>query len=85
MRPSFLYDSSRTFTLPIAAAGKVLSTMNFGGVLSTMMGSAAMKPMPADAVADAVIEAVEDENVHGSIEMPEIEALAQRAWRKGML
>jgi hypothetical protein len=85
IRATLLYDTSRAFTLPIAAAGRVLSTVNFGGVLSTIMGAGAMKPLPADVVAEAVIEAVEEGNVRGSIEFPEIEALAQRAWRKGML
>jgi len=85
MRPSFLYDSSRSFTLPIAAAGKIASLADFGGLLSKVLGAGAMKPLLADAVADAVIEAAEDSTVHGPVELQQIEALAQKAWRKGML
>jgi len=84
-RPSFLYDSSRSFTLPIAGAARVASALDFGGVLSSIMGASALKPLAADAVADAVVEAAEDESVHGAVELPQIEDLAQKAWRKGML
>jgi hypothetical protein len=49
------------------------------------MGASALKPLAADAVADAVVEAAEDESVQGPVELPQIEDLAQRAWRKGML
>jgi len=80
-----MYDTSRSFTLPIAAAGRVLSAFDFGGLLSSVMGASAMKPLTADLVADAVVEAAEDESVSGPVELPQIEALAQRAWRKGML
>jgi len=84
-RPSFLYDSSRSFTLPIAGAAKVASALDFGGVLSSVTGASALKPLAADAVADAVVEAAEDESVRGPVELPQIEDLAQKAWRKGML
>jgi hypothetical protein len=80
-----MYDSSRTLTLPIAAAGRVMSAIDFGGTLSTILGAGAMKPLPADSVADAVVEAIEDTSVRGTIELPELETLAQRAWRKGMV
>jgi hypothetical protein len=41
--------------------------------------------MKADAVAEAVVEAIEDESVRGPVEVAQIEELANRAWRKGML
>jgi hypothetical protein len=85
IRPAFLYDSSRSFTLPIAAAGRVASALDVGGLLSSVMGSAAMKPLLADSVADAIIESIEDESVKGPVELSQIEELASRAWRKTML
>ena len=87
VRPGFLYDTSRKFTLPIAASGMVGSTMNslVGGSLTKLFGAAVEKPLKADLVADAVVEAIEDEGMRGVIDTKLIEALAAKAWRKGML
>lgn len=49
------------------------------------MGAAGVKPLKADIVAEAVVEALSDDTVKGPIEVKEIEGLAQKAWRKGML
>ena len=56
-----------------------------GGRLTWIMGAGGIKPLKADVVAEAVAEAVGDESVKGPVDLPEIEDLAQRAWRKGML
>ncbi|RDW59833.1 NAD(P)-binding protein-9 [Coleophoma cylindrospora] len=87
VRPGFLYDSSRAFTMPLAAMtglGAVFNSVT-GGMFGGIMGAAGTKPLKADVVADAVVEALSDENVKGPIEIQEIEELAQKAWRKGML
>jgi len=87
IRPSFLYDSSRAFTVPIAALtgmGAVFNSVT-GGVFGGIMGAAGVKPLKADLVADAVVEALSDESVKGPVGIKEIEELAQKAWRKGML
>ncbi|KAI9887226.1 MAG: hypothetical protein M1823_000974 [Watsoniomyces obsoletus] len=86
-RPGFLYDSSRSFTIPIAAMGTVGATVNSltGGRLTWLMGAGGTKPLQADVVGEAVIEALEDENVRGPVETPQIEELATKAWRRGML
>jgi hypothetical protein len=82
-----MYDPSRTLTMPIAALGHIASMANdaVGGRLTWLMGSGAIKPLKADAVGEAVVEALEDEDVKGPVEVPEIEKLATRAWRKNML
>ncbi|EAQ91036.1 hypothetical protein CHGG_02971 [Chaetomium globosum CBS 148.51] len=53
------------------------------------MGVAAMatagSPLKVDAVADAVVEALADESVKGPVEVPQLEQLAEKAWRKTML
>ncbi|KAI9754857.1 MAG: hypothetical protein M4579_004514 [Chaenotheca gracillima] len=87
VRPAFLYDSSRTFTLPIAAAGSVAAAVNSvsGGRLTWLMGAGGIKPLKADLVGEAVVEALSDESVKGPVETKEIEELANRAWRRGML
>ncbi|KAH7065666.1 hypothetical protein BKA63DRAFT_524376 [Paraphoma chrysanthemicola] len=87
VRAPFLYDSSRTFTLPIAAAGGISSMVNsaVGGRLTWLMGAGGIKPLKADLVGEAVVEALEDEDVRGPVEVPEIEKLGNRAWRKNML
>ncbi|KAI4186043.1 MAG: hypothetical protein L6R41_003744 [Letrouitia leprolyta] len=87
IRPGFLFDSSRTFTLPIAFAGSVGSMVNsmVGGRLTALAGAAVEKPLKADLVAEAVLEAVEDDGVKGVVNTQRIEDLANVAWRRGML
>jgi hypothetical protein len=87
IRSSFLYDSSRVFTIPMAAMAGIGTVFNSvtGGVFGGIMGSAGAKPLKADVVAEAVVEALSDEDVRGPVEVKEIEELAQKAWRKGML
>lgn len=87
IRPGFLYDSSRKFTLPIAASGMVGSTFNsiVGGSLTSVFGAAVEKPLKADLVADAVVEAIAQEDTRGVVDTKGIEALAAKAWRKTML
>ena len=87
VRPGFLYDSSRKFTLPIAFAGSAGNMVNsiVGGRLTWLAGAAVEKPLKADLVAEAVVEAIEDGSVKGVVGTSDIEALATKAWRKGML
>ena len=87
VRPGFLYDSSRKFTLPIAASGMVGSTVNaaVGGWLTGVFGAAVEKPLKADLVAEAVVEAIASEETRGVVGTREIEALAAKAWRRTML
>jgi hypothetical protein len=86
-RPGFLYDSSRSFTIPIAAVTTVASTANYmtGGRLSWLMGAGGTKPSRVDLVGEAVVEAIEEGSVKGVVEVQEIESLANKAWRRGML
>jgi hypothetical protein len=87
IRPGFMYDPSRSFTMPLAAATGVATAVNnvAGGILEGLMGSAVIKPLKADLVADAVVEALSDEKTKGPVEIKEIEELAEKGWRKGML
>ncbi|RMZ75492.1 hypothetical protein DV737_g5277, partial [Chaetothyriales sp. CBS 132003] len=87
IRPGFMYDSSRKVTLPIAASGAVGSTVNelVGGKLSSLFGAAVEKPLKADVVADAVVEAIAADETKGVVDTQAIEALATKAWRRTML
>ena len=91
IRPAHMYDSSRAFTMPIAAASGVGAMFNnasggmLGGVFGGVMGTAVIKPLKADVVAEAVVEALSDEKRKGPIEIQQIEELAEKGWRKGML
>jgi hypothetical protein len=71
----------------IAAAAGVSSTINnlTGGVLGGLMGAGGVKPLQVDMVAQAVVEALSDENVKGPVEIQGIEELAHKSWRKSML
>jgi len=87
IRPGFLYDSSRKFTLPIAFFGSAGNMVNYaiGGRLTWLAGAAVEKPLKADLVAEAVVEAIEDNEVKGVVNTAAIEGLATKAWRRGML
>lgn len=87
IRSPFLYDSSRPITVGMAGMtlmGKVFNDVT-RGVMSGFMGAAGTKPLKVDVVAEAVVEALGDPEVKGPVEVPEIEELANKAWRKGML
>ncbi|POS75717.1 NAD dependent epimerase/dehydratase [Diaporthe helianthi] len=87
LRPPFLYDSSRPFTIPMAAMTGVGAVFNglTRGVFGGLMGAAGAKPLKVDVVAQAAVEALSDESVRGPVEVPEIEELANKGWRKDML
>ncbi|RSL65612.1 hypothetical protein CEP54_004090 [Fusarium duplospermum] len=87
IRPSFMFDSSRPVTMPLAAMVGLGTAFNdlTGNYFKTFMGAAGVKPMKVETVAEAVVEALGDENVKGALEVPEIEELASKAWRKTML
>jgi len=86
IRPGMLYDSSRSITLGLAgvtAMGHVANSLT-GGRLTPLMGAGGSKPLKADTVAEAVVEAI-DTDTTGVVEVLEIETLSTAAWRKGML
>lgn len=88
IRPPFMYDAAaRPVTVPLAAATAVGALLNgaTGGVLSGFLGAGGVKPLKVDVVAEALVEALDDEAVKGVMEVKEIEALAEKAWRKTML
>ncbi|KAI0383050.1 NAD(P)-binding protein [Hypomontagnella monticulosa] len=87
IRSPFLYDSSRPITVGMAAMTGAGALFNGAtrGVLGGFMGAAGIKPLKVDIVAEAVVEALGDPAVKGPIEVPEIEELANKAWRKNML
>jgi len=87
IRPGMMYDSSRTMTLGLAAmtgAGALVNSLT-GNRLTPLMGAGGVKPLKVDVVADALVESIEDDAVKGAIEVPKIEHLATRAWRRTML
>jgi uncharacterized protein YbjT (DUF2867 family) len=86
VRPPFLYDSSRPITMPMAAmtgAGAIFNGVT-GGIFGNLMGAAGVKPLKVDVVAEAVVQALSDDTVKGPIEVPQIEELANKAWRSTM-
>jgi hypothetical protein len=87
IRPGMLYDSSRTITMPLAAATGLGAAFNSvtGGILGNFLGAAGVKPLRADVVARAIVEALENEKIKGPVETSEIEDLAEKGWRKEMV
>lgn len=87
LRPGFLYDSSRAFTVPLAGMTFMGSMANSltGGIFGGLMGAGGVKPLKADLVAEAAVEAIDDGETVGPVEVRKIEELANREWRRGML
>ncbi|KAJ2891486.1 NAD dependent epimerase/dehydratase [Zalerion maritima] len=87
VRSPMMYDSSRPITMPLAAATGIGAVFNSvtGGRLGGFLGAGAVKPMKVEDVARAVVEGTENEEVKGVLEVEEIEDLATKGWRKGML
>jgi uncharacterized protein YbjT (DUF2867 family) len=87
IRPGFLFDASRTFTIPMAGVTWMGAMANslVGGRLTWLMGAGGVEPLKADLVAEAVVEALADDTLKGPIEIKTIKELATRAWRRGML
>ncbi|KAJ3518601.1 hypothetical protein NM208_g14458 [Fusarium decemcellulare] len=87
IRPSFMFDSSRPVTMPLAAMVGLGTAFNglTGNYFKIFMGAAGVKPLKVETVAEAVVEALSDESVKGALEVNEIEELANKAWRKTML
>ncbi len=73
--------------MPLAALTGMAAMANSmtGGRLTWLMGAGGVKPLKADLVAEAVVEALGDEAVRGVVETGEIEMLANKGWRRGML
>ncbi|PGH21623.1 hypothetical protein AJ80_03056 [Polytolypa hystricis UAMH7299] len=86
VRPTFMYDSSRKLTIPIALGGIVGSEVNslVGGRLS-FLGMATAKPLKVDVVGEAVVEAIGDDITQGVVGPKKIEHLATKGWRRSML
>ncbi|KAI1807939.1 NAD(P)-binding protein [Daldinia bambusicola] len=87
IRAPFLYDSSRPITVAMAGltwAGAAFNNLS-GGIVGKFMGAAGVKPLKADVVAEAVVEALGDDSIKGPVEVQEIEELANKSWRKTML
>ncbi|KAI5286360.1 hypothetical protein KEM52_002029 [Ascosphaera acerosa] len=87
MRPTFIYDSTRAVSLPIAAGGYLGHEADLlaKGRLRAWLGAMAMKPVKVDIVGEAVVEAIADEQVRGAVEPEALEVLGVRGWRKSML
>ncbi|EAS37082.3 ubiquinone biosynthesis protein COQ11 [Coccidioides immitis RS] len=86
VRPTFMYDSSRKMTMPIALGGIVGSEVNnlLGGRLS-FMGIMTAKPLKVGTVGEAVVEAIGDGVTKGVMNPRKIEDLATKGWRRTML
>ncbi len=56
-----------------------------GGRLTWLAGAAVEKPLKVDLVAEAVVEAIGDDNAKGVVGTAQIEELANKAWRREML
>ncbi|KAK2740634.1 hypothetical protein FQN57_006003 [Myotisia sp. PD_48] len=86
VRPTFMYDSSRKISVPIALGGILGSEVNalMGGKLS-FLGMMVEKPVKVATVGEAVVESIDDSKVNGVVGPKQIEVLATSGWRKTML
>ncbi|PHH54375.1 MIOREX complex component 2 [Ceratocystis fimbriata CBS 114723] len=89
IRAPFMYDSSRKLTLGIAAAAGAAQFLDGAskGLLSGVLGdkNKLVKPLLVDTVAQATVQALEQEDVSGGVGVEEIERLGEKYWRQSML
>ncbi|KAH8805543.1 hypothetical protein F5884DRAFT_450256 [Xylogone sp. PMI_703] len=87
VRAPFMFDSSRTLSVPLAGMAGLGAAFNTvtGGTFGGLLGMGGVKPLKVDVVAEAVVEALVDDSVQGPLQVERIEDLACKAWRKGML
>lgn len=85
-RPAMIYDSTRPITVPLALATGITSSLNsLTGGRIPFLGAAGQKALRVDTVANAVVQAIEEENVSGVVDVAAMERLAEKFWRRGML
>lgn len=87
VRPSFIYDKNRAFTVPLAAMTGVASMVNgiVGGALRPVLGAGGYPPVRVEDVASAVVKSLEKEEVRGVVDVDGIKRLAEEVWREGMV
>jgi len=62
------------------------STLNsLTGGRIPFIGAAGQKPLKVDTVAEAAVQAIDEPDVSGVVDIAGMERLVQKAWRKGML
>ena len=86
LRPSFVYDSGRAVSIPLAGVMGVTSMLqNATGGRIPFLGAAGYRPLSVDDVAGAAVKALEDESVSGVVDVEAIRRLGRVVWREGML
>jgi hypothetical protein len=81
-----MYDESRKITVPLASLTSLSSGINnlFYGKLP-LLGAAGYKPLKAERVADATVEAISDDHYSGIFDPNDLDELATKVWRRQML
>ena len=86
LRPAILYDSTRLLSLPVAMASGIISTLNsITGRRIPILNTVGQKPLAVSTVASAAFEAIDEPDVNGILDIADMEKLAEKEWRKGML
>lgn len=86
MRMPFMWDASRKVSLPIALGGYIGSEVNLilKGKLTPILESMVVKPMQASMAGEAIVEALENQDLKGVVEPGKVEFLGTQGWRKNM-
>ncbi len=84
-RPGFMFSSGKPYTRQLARLLGLSYAMNSATNFRLPIGAAGTKPLSVERVAAAIVEACEDARVAGPVEVPQIEALADRQWRRNMI
>ncbi|BFZ60334.1 hypothetical protein YB2330_001370 [Saitoella coloradoensis] len=86
LRPGFMFDTSRKISMPLAGVFTAVSSLNqlAKGALP-FVGGAGVKPLEVADVAEAAVQAIEDEDVKGAVDVAGIERLHEKSWRGQLL
>lgn len=85
-RPGFMFSDDRAFTKPVGRLLGLSYALNssLSGRIPGI-GAAGVKPLAVERVGSAVVEACDNEQIDGVVDIHQIEALADVRWRAEMI
>lgn len=85
-RPGFMFSDDRGFTKPVGRLLGLSYALNssLSGRIP-YIGAAGVKPLAVERVGSAVVEACDNEQIEGIVDIHQIEALADVRWRAEMI
>ncbi|CCG81361.1 Putative uncharacterized protein [Taphrina deformans PYCC 5710] len=85
VRPGFMYAPSGPTNVLARVLGLAYALNSSLDGRISLLGAAGIKPLAVHRVGSAIVEACDDDRVHGPVEVHQLEALADVRWRAEMI